>query len=694
MPTQILVVEDTPENLELMTYLLKAFGHAALVARDGASGVALAREAQPDVVVMDLQMPLLGGLEAAAQLRSDPLTAGIPLVAVTAYAMVGDRDKILSAGFDGYIAKPIDPETFVQQVESFLPDPRTGPPGGAGDGGDLGRRAAAVGAADAAGAGPSEPADLSGAEDLTHRARRTLAERLGVIHAAALAAEEGTLDAEQRRDAARQAHRLAGAAASFGYPAATEPARVIESMLEGDDDVRPVPLAMSVRTLRSAMSVQASRSPSLADRESRLVITVVGDRAIADSLSGLVTRHQLVVRHIPAADPADGSADDAEVVVLDLATAGPASMAMLDRLAERSTSPAVLVLVAPEDDRVALAARGARGYHDRSIDARALLEECLRVVARDSAQQTVLVIDDDELITANVAATLEPAGFRVVASGEPDDLDALLDDVCPDLLVLNVDLGAVDGVQLCRRVRTSPRWAPLPVMFLTAARDAACIERMFRSGADDYVAKPVVGTELLVRVRNRLDRVQIHQQLADIDSVTGLPTRRRCEEGVRGLLASAERFDQPLTLALLDVDGLKVLNERHGHAVGDEVLRLLGAVLRDGLCGDDVVGRWSGDEFVVAMYGMTPADAARRLQAVHDEYRAQLRSLGPDVTSSFSTGVASHPDEAGNLDRLLTLAGGRLDQAKSRGPARSIAGGGADHLAVDAVIADGENATP
>ena len=117
---RVLVVEDKPENLELLAYLLTAFGHQPLVAHDGVEGVAFARELHPDIVVMDLQMPRMDGYQAARAFKSDPELRDIPLLAVSAYAMVGDREKVIAAGFDGYLTKPIDPETFVKDVERLL----------------------------------------------------------------------------------------------------------------------------------------------------------------------------------------------------------------------------------------------------------------------------------------------------------------------------------------------------------------------------------------------------------------------------------------------------------------------------------------------------------------------------------------------------------------------------------------------
>ena len=120
METRILVIEDNEVNLELMRFLLTAHGYTVLAAYDGEEGLDIARRELPDLILCDLQMPGMDGYQVAQQVKGTPALQHIPMVAVTAYAMVGDRDKVLSAGFDGYFAKPIAPETFVQQVEAFL----------------------------------------------------------------------------------------------------------------------------------------------------------------------------------------------------------------------------------------------------------------------------------------------------------------------------------------------------------------------------------------------------------------------------------------------------------------------------------------------------------------------------------------------------------------------------------------------
>jgi two-component system, cell cycle response regulator len=121
MGARVLVIEDNPNNLDLFTYLLGFFGHLVGVARTGEAGLLSAEEAPPDLIVCDVQLPGMSGFDIARRLKFDPALRSIPLVAVTALATVGQRSMVMNAGFDGYIAKPIDPEKFVEQIEGFLP---------------------------------------------------------------------------------------------------------------------------------------------------------------------------------------------------------------------------------------------------------------------------------------------------------------------------------------------------------------------------------------------------------------------------------------------------------------------------------------------------------------------------------------------------------------------------------------------
>ncbi len=119
--SRLLVIEDNRDNIELMAYLIRAYGHDPLLAEDGTAGLKLARDIAPDLILLDIQLPGMDGYETLNALRAQSSLGETPIVAVTASAMVGDRERILAAGFDGYIPKPIAPESFVAEVERFLP---------------------------------------------------------------------------------------------------------------------------------------------------------------------------------------------------------------------------------------------------------------------------------------------------------------------------------------------------------------------------------------------------------------------------------------------------------------------------------------------------------------------------------------------------------------------------------------------
>ncbi len=123
MSARILLIEDNPQNRYLATFLLEKRGHTVLQAATGFQGLAMAASARPDLILLDIQLPGMDGHSVARALKADPRCSRIPIIAVTSYAMVGDREKCLEAGAEGYLEKPIDAKSFVTQIERYLRPP-------------------------------------------------------------------------------------------------------------------------------------------------------------------------------------------------------------------------------------------------------------------------------------------------------------------------------------------------------------------------------------------------------------------------------------------------------------------------------------------------------------------------------------------------------------------------------------------
>lgn len=119
-PTRILIIEDTPLNLQLIADLLERAGHVVLTATDATEGIAVARSERPDLILMDIGLPGMDGLEAARRLKADPLTKRIPVVVLSAHALPADERRARAAGCDGYITKPIDTRSFQVRIKTFL----------------------------------------------------------------------------------------------------------------------------------------------------------------------------------------------------------------------------------------------------------------------------------------------------------------------------------------------------------------------------------------------------------------------------------------------------------------------------------------------------------------------------------------------------------------------------------------------
>ncbi len=118
---KVLIIEDNENNMYMMRFIVNKLGHEVLEARDGASGVDLAERERPDLILMDIQLPVLDGYAATRRIREDPALAAIPIIAVTSYAMVGDREKAIAAGCTAYVEKPIDPPSFIKVLEKYVP---------------------------------------------------------------------------------------------------------------------------------------------------------------------------------------------------------------------------------------------------------------------------------------------------------------------------------------------------------------------------------------------------------------------------------------------------------------------------------------------------------------------------------------------------------------------------------------------
>ncbi|MDX2098431.1 MAG: response regulator, partial [Leptolyngbyaceae cyanobacterium bins.59] len=284
----------------------------------------------------------------------------------------------------------------------------------------------------------------------------------------------------------------------------------------------------------------------------------------------------------------------------------------------------------------------------------------------------LLVVDDDSTVLGTLRDFLQPWGFHLTTLEDPRQFWTTLEAVLPDLLVMDINMPHVDGIELCQVVRNDPQWNWLPILFLTAQSDATTIQRVFAAGADDYIIKPIAGPELVTRIHNRLERTKLLRSMAEIDALTGTVNRQKSTQDLQRFLQWAHQHHHSLCLSVIDLDCCKQINERYGHAVGDRLLQRVGKVLRQLFRGDDVVSRWSGATFVVGMYNMSRWDGVERLAEALEllQRETQQEMEGYSGPISLSAGVAEYPADGSDLQSLYHAALQALRGAKESGGAR------------------------
>jgi len=534
------------------------------------------------------------------------------------------------------------------------------------------------------------------------RFRGAVMERVDAVESAAVAVLEGGLDEESRRHAEREAHKLAGSVGTFGFAQGSRLAREIELLLQGAAPLGQAE-ALKLTDLVVALRRELARPPTPAADPSAsrervaappqagpatgarlpLLLIVDDDAELADRIAMEAGGRGFRTRVAPGVAEARAAVAEERpaAVLLDLSfERGESGLSLLSELASRTPRVPVLVLTARGSftDRVDVARMGGMGFLQKPVPPAAAVDAVQGVLHRGRDRHAcVLVVDDDPLVLASVGSLLEAGGVKVHTLDDPLRFWEALEEFCPDVVILDIDMPRVNGIELCRVLRNDTRWGATPVVFLTARAGPETVQQVFSAGADDFVAKPIVGPELVTRITNRLERVQLHRALADTDPLTGVANRRRSEELMGQLLNLAVRHQQPFSLALLDLDHFKQVNDQHGHGTGDEVLRRVARMLERSFRAEDVVARWGGEEFLVAMHGMDKDDGVQRLAEVLEVLRDEPFEVpgAEPLRVTFSAGVAQYPMDGGDLQALYRTADATMYQAKEAGRDRVLPAG-------------------
>lgn len=647
------------------------------------------------LLILDHDLPGVAAADIVRRLTEGTGSARTPVLYCLSRDVErqGARDRVERFGVRAFLTQPIGTEELIECVAGIL-------------------RPAPVGVSGATAAGlqgfapPARQYTAMVGAGETDRLGSAVAHRLDILDRAAVALLDGNPDIEVLASAREEAAVLAGVLTASGRHDGASLAQEIEQVLDGGPDVDTLRLSELAVALRTELQRPvATADPSGPGDTRPLVVVLDSGSGLGESVGLEAEARGLRYRGVVDSGQLRSCVNDESpaIILIDLDSVPDRddAFAMIGEI--ETTSPMTPVIVATSagslSNRVAIARAGGYRLLRKPVSPSSAVDAVIGAIRRSHVSGCrLLAVDDDAVALADLRERLEPLGVDLTVLHDARRFWEEIEATRPDVVLLGMNARHHSGLELCRVLRADDRWVSLPVIVLGEDADPAAMHLAFLAGADDFIPKPLVARDVVTRLANRLERHRGVQEAAGADPLTGVATRRRSEEALNSLLRVAIRYRQPFSIAAINVDGLREVNESCGIAAGDAVLRRLGRLLRNSFRSEDVIGRWGGDQFVFGGFGLEKDDCVRRLRLISERLRRDpFRGGDVEISVAFSAGVASLFADGIDLSSLQHAAEDTLAHAKSVGRSWILpAGWSADRTeiteVVDIVLVEGDHA--
>lgn len=289
------------------------------------------------------------------------------------------------------------------------------------------------------------------------------------------------------------------------------------------------------------------------------------------------------------------------------------------------------------------------------------------IQSQDKEPYRVLVVEDSPTAIAAISRTLSRHDIDNRAVSNPEKLLEAVWRYRPDLVLMDMHMPHCTGVEATRVLRQLPACQALPVVYLSSETDMGMQVAALRLGGDQFITKPFNPVLLTTIVKTKIERYREMQRSSRHDGLTGLLNHTASKMRLAQIVKSMDKERDRLSVAMLDIDHFKAINDMHGHPVGDQVIRNLAWLLKGRLRNSDIIGRYGGEEFMVVLRGIAIKDAL----PVLDQIRIDFANLphthaGGSLTATFSCGLAGFPDYPADQE-LIDAADNALLKAKTNG---------------------------
>ena len=274
-------------------------------------------------------------------------------------------------------------------------------------------------------------------------------------------------------------------------------------------------------------------------------------------------------------------------------------------------------------------------------------------------KKKILIVDDELTILTVLKTRFEHLGFDVCTSSNGKEALGVAREEIPDLILLDIMMPGMNGMEVKALLNQDGITADIPVIFLTAKTQTSSKVEGFEIGAEDYITKPFSAQELVARVNRAINKKKHYEKMAMTDGLTGLYNVHFFQKQFPLFFCMAKRYEKMFSLALIDVNSFKSINDTQGHAAGDFVLKKLASILTETLRETDLVVRYGGDEFAVLFPEEGENDAIQALERVKEKLVKNeflFEETGQRINFTISCGISEYKAEFNNEIRMFETA--------------------------------------
>lgn len=486
-----------------------------------------------------------------------------------------------------------------------------------------------------------------------------------------------------------QLHRLAGSAGTFGFTQLGQQARELEQQAErwlDQQQRQQQELEAFVAALQQlgdqsdtngshGEQQKTTRPVARTEGDTRLIYILEDEMAVGENMRLTLSNFGYRAAHFRTTSDLDAALQqqlpDALIVDVNLAGEECSGLDYAARLQQSLEIPLPLLVLTHQHDfatQLQAVRAGALGFFTKPVDIPQLESRLERCFAQQSGEPyRVLIVDDDRDLASRYSLVLRDAGMLVEILQDPAQIFEHLRNFNPEVVLLDVNMPHCTGPELAQIIRCNDDWLRIPIIYLSAETDIAKQMNALIKAGDDFVTKPISDNALVAAVFSRAQRARLLSDALSRDSLTGLLKHGDIKEQVAIELERALRTGDRASVVMLDIDHFKRVNDEHGHAAGDNVIRALANLLRQRLRRVDSLGRYGGEEFLAVLPDCTPQQAKQIVDEIRERF-AELRFIadGGEFSCTLSAGVAG-TDVHSQAEQLRERADKALYAAKHGG---------------------------